>query len=60
MADEQAAIGYINPDDEQEGRGVAIHRARRVGLMRARQRRIAYPSPSEPADHMSTERTDHG
>ena len=37
-----AGIGYVTPDDEHEGRGPAIRRARRVGLMRARRQRIAY------------------
>ena len=37
-----AGIGYVTPDDEHEGRGHAIRRARRVGLMRARRQRITY------------------
>jgi putative transposase len=37
-----AGIGYVTPDDEHEGRGPRIRRARRVGLMRARRQRIAY------------------
>ena len=37
-----AAIGYVTPDDEHEGRGPANRRARRIGLMRARRQRIAY------------------
>ena len=37
-----AGIGYVTPDDEHEGRGPAIRRARRVGLMRARRQRITY------------------
>jgi putative transposase len=37
-----AGIGYVTPDDEHEGRGPAIRRARRVGLMRSRRQRIAY------------------
>ena len=37
-----AGIGYVTPDDEHEGRGPQIRRARRVGLMRARRQRIAY------------------
>ena len=36
------AIGYVTPDDEHEGRGEAIRRARRDGLDRARQRRLDY------------------
>lgn len=34
-------VGYVTPDDEHEGRGPAIRRARREGLERARQRRLA-------------------
>ena len=37
-----AGIGYVTPDDEHEGRGEAIRRARRAGLHRARRARIAY------------------
>ncbi|MGH8990177.1 MAG: transposase [Acidimicrobiia bacterium] len=37
-----AGIGYVTPDDEHEGRGPAIRKARRDGLHRARQRRITY------------------
>ena len=37
-----AGIGYVTPDDEHEGRGPKIRRARRMGLMRARRQRIAY------------------
>ena len=37
-----AGIGYVTPDDEHEGRGPAIRRARRVGLIRARRQRITY------------------
>jgi transposase InsO family protein len=37
-----AAIGYVTPDDEHEGRGPGIRRARRTGLKWARRRRIAY------------------
>ncbi len=36
-----AGIGYVTPDDEHEGRGPAIRRARREGLHRARAARIA-------------------
>ena len=35
-------IGYVTPDDEHEGRGEAIRQARREGLTRAREARIAY------------------
>jgi transposase InsO family protein len=37
-----AAIGYVTPDDEHEGRGDAIRAARRAGLERADQARRAY------------------
>ena len=37
-----AGIGYVTPDDEHEGRGPKIRRARRAGLYRARRKRIAY------------------
>jgi transposase InsO family protein len=37
-----AAIGYVTPDDEHEGRGDAIRQKRHDGLTRARQNRIAY------------------
>jgi hypothetical protein len=37
-----AGIGYVTPDDEHEGRGPEIRRARRAGLHRARRHRIAY------------------
>jgi transposase InsO family protein len=33
------AIGYVTPDDEHEGRGDAIRKARRVGLEQADQKR---------------------
>lgn len=36
------AIGYVTPDDEHEGRGEAIRSARRHGLARAREERLAY------------------
>lgn len=37
-----AAIGYVTPDDEHQGRGEAIRQARRDGIARARLDRIAY------------------
>jgi len=37
-----AAIGYVTPDDEHEGRGPDIRRARRNGMKWAQRRRIAY------------------
>jgi transposase InsO family protein len=36
------AIGYVTPDDEHHGRGEAIREARRQGLARARNERLAY------------------
>jgi putative transposase len=36
------AIGYVTPNDEHEGRGEAIREARRQGLVRAREQRLAY------------------
>ncbi len=35
------AIGYVTPDDEHEGRGPAIRKARIEGLQRAREIRVA-------------------
>lgn len=45
-----AGIGYVTPDDEHEGRGPAIRKARRAGLDRARARRITYhrQHPNQP------------
>ncbi|MGH3499928.1 MAG: transposase [Nocardioidaceae bacterium] len=37
-----AAIGYVTPDDEHEGRGDAVRQHRRDGLAHARQNRITY------------------
>jgi putative transposase len=37
-----AGIGYVTPDDEHEGRGPAIRKARREGLAAARAKRIDY------------------
>jgi putative transposase len=37
-----AGIGYVTPNDEHEGRGASIREARRRGLERARQERLAY------------------
>ena len=37
-----AGIGYVTPDDEHEGRGPAIRKAREAGLEAARLRRLAY------------------
>lgn len=37
-----AGIGYVTPDDEHEGRGPAIRKARQDGMTAARAKRIAY------------------
>ena len=37
-----AAIGYVTPGDEHQGRGEAIRQARRDGIARARLNRITY------------------
>lgn len=37
-----AGIGYVTPDDEHEGRGPVIRKAREAGLEAARLRRLAY------------------
>jgi putative transposase len=43
-----AGIGYVTPDDEHEGRGPAIRQARRAGLARAREQRLAYHRGTHP------------
>ncbi len=51
-----SSIGYVTPDDEHTGRGKAIRQARREGLEKARQQRLAYnrnhrkdqPNPEDP------------
>jgi transposase InsO family protein len=52
-----AGIGYVTPNDEHEGRGEQIRKARHAGLEQARLRRLAWhrehrqPEPSEePGD----------
>jgi len=37
-----AGIGYVTPNDEHDGRGPAIRKARQAGLENARQRRLAF------------------
>ncbi len=37
-----AGVGYVCPDDEHEGRGEAIRKAREAGLEQARQHRLAW------------------
>jgi putative transposase len=46
-----AGIGYVTPDDEHTGRAPAIRHARRVGLARARQARLAYHRHHDPNHH---------
>ena len=43
-----AGVGYVTPDDEHEGRGPAIRQARRAGLARAREQRLAYNRGTHP------------
>ena len=56
-----AGIGYITPDDEHEGRGEQIRKARQAGLEQARLRRIAYhrvqrhPDPPVHPDHVPSQ-----
>jgi putative transposase len=52
-----AGIGYVTPNDEHQGRGPAIRKAREAGLEQARLRRLAWHrehhqsgSPEEPGD----------
>jgi putative transposase len=53
-----AGIGYVTPDDEHEGRGQTIRKAREAGLEQARLRRLAYhrhQRHSEPSTHHPSE-----
>lgn len=43
-----AAIGYVTPDQEHRGHGAAVRAARRAGLTRAREQRIAYHRNHQP------------
>jgi putative transposase len=43
-----AGIGYVTPNDEHEGRGAAIRKAREAGLEAARLRRLAYHRQHPP------------
>src|SRR5512132_2160085 len=52
-----AGIGYVTPNDEHEGRGPAIRKAREAGLEQARLQRLAWhrehrqpEPPEEPGD----------
>jgi hypothetical protein len=61
-----AGIGYVTPNDEHDGRGEAIRKAREAGLEQARLRRIAYhraqqhPDPVRPEHDPSEEPGDVG
>lgn len=46
-----AAVGYVTPDDEHEGRGEAIRQVRRDGLTRARQERIECVERTRKPNH---------
>ena len=53
-----AGIGYVTPDEEHQGRGLAIRKAREAGLEQARLRRLAYhrhQRHSEPSTHQPSE-----
>jgi putative transposase len=52
-----AGIGYVTPNDEHQGRGPAIRKARQAGLEQARLQRLAWhrehrqsEPPEEPGD----------
>jgi transposase InsO family protein len=49
-----AGIGYVTPDDEHQGRGPAIQKARQAGLEQARLRPIAYHRATPPPTRPST------
>jgi putative transposase len=49
-----AGIGYVTPDDEHEGRGPAIRKAREAGLETARLRRLAYHRSTRPTNKPET------
>ncbi|MGZ6854819.1 MAG: hypothetical protein ACXVGC_12280 [Mycobacteriaceae bacterium] len=38
----------MTPDDEHEGRGPQVRQARRSGLARAREQRLAYNRATQP------------
>lgn len=54
-----AGIGYVTPNDEHEGRGEAIRKARQAGLESARKNRLAWhrrnrhTQPSEDPDDVA-------
>jgi transposase InsO family protein len=53
-----AGIGYVTPNDEHEGRGPAIRKARQAGLEQARLQRIAYHRANPTFD--PTAHPEHG
>lgn len=44
-------VGYVTPDDEHEGRGKMIRKARQAGLEQARNRRLAWHRNHRQDDH---------
>jgi putative transposase len=46
-----AGIGYVTPDDEHDGRGPTIRKAREAGLETARLRRLAYHRSQRQFEH---------
>ena len=46
-----AGIGYVTPDDEHEGRGPAIRKAREAGLEAARLKRLTYHRSQRRSEH---------
>jgi putative transposase len=53
-----AGIGYVTPDDENEGRGGDIRKAREAGRAQARQARPAYHRNTRN-EQRGTTRQDH-
>lgn len=45
------AVGYVTPDDEHHGRGETIREARRQGLARAHENRLAYHRQNTNTTH---------
>ena len=46
-----AGIGYVTPDDEHQGRGPAIRKARQAGLEQARLQRLAWHREHRQLNH---------
>lgn len=53
-----SGIGYVTPDDEHEGRGETIRKARREGLARAARARLAYHRQARKNQHDPEDRDD--